>query len=397
MTQAETVSSVDLDEIFNTLDVETVKDFKEVITGFRDSYEGVTKQANEGAQVLQPASLHIAPRLRGAQPQSREPRIARSSNAASLSALLAERRDDLSELVAMHRVHWARSGASARRSLTRSTSCPISCARRTRPSSISARRSTMSTRSLRPRCLSPTGSGLSSGEFRAAAADAVPTIRDLDAIVRRPGDANDLVELTRLQVPLAKAGVGTGAPNCGEPHLQQTTTRPRPTRTSRRGLSARPTARLRTRTRSSRPCAPIRLSWSAGSTASRPRGSSTPPARSGASTPRSTRFHSRQRPPRPAGPDRPGDGRSRARALSASITTSAARARPSAIRATTRRRSRTAERSIATRSRCRWAHEEDRHHHRPPGLRRLRVRVLGLGRRGDRTPTSSRCSTHSGW
>ena len=54
MTQAETVSAVDLDEIFNTLDVETVKDFKEVITGFRDSYEGVTKQANEGSRYFNP-------------------------------------------------------------------------------------------------------------------------------------------------------------------------------------------------------------------------------------------------------------------------------------------------------------------------------------------------------
>ncbi|MDQ2676089.1 MAG: MlaD family protein, partial [Actinomycetota bacterium] len=54
MTQGETVSAVDLDQIFNTLDVETVKDFKEVITGFRDSYEGVTKQANEGARYFNP-------------------------------------------------------------------------------------------------------------------------------------------------------------------------------------------------------------------------------------------------------------------------------------------------------------------------------------------------------
>ena len=34
-------------------------------------------------------------------------------------------------------------------------------------------------------------------EFRVAARDAVPTIRDLDAIVGRRGRANDLVELTR--------------------------------------------------------------------------------------------------------------------------------------------------------------------------------------------------------
>ena len=52
-------------------------------------------------------------------------------------------------------------------------------------------------------------------EFRAAAADSVPTIRDLSEIVRRPGKSNDLVELTRSQVPLANAAVGSGLPDCG--------------------------------------------------------------------------------------------------------------------------------------------------------------------------------------
>ena len=57
--------------------------------------------------------------------------------------------------------------------------------------------------------------GRFSPTLRAASADAVPTIRDLDAILRRRGDANDLVELTRLQPALAKAAVGSGSPDCG--------------------------------------------------------------------------------------------------------------------------------------------------------------------------------------
>jgi phospholipid/cholesterol/gamma-HCH transport system substrate-binding protein len=52
-------------------------------------------------------------------------------------------------------------------------------------------------------------------EFRQAASDAVPTIRDLDRIVKRPGRNNDLIELTRLQVPLARAAIGTGFFPCG--------------------------------------------------------------------------------------------------------------------------------------------------------------------------------------
>ena len=53
-------------------------------------------------------------------------------------------------------------------------------------------------------------------KLRAAAADAVPTVTDLDAIIHKPGDANDLVELTRLQPALAEAGVGSGSPDCGK-------------------------------------------------------------------------------------------------------------------------------------------------------------------------------------
>ena len=53
-------------------------------------------------------------------------------------------------------------------------------------------------------------------EFRAASAGAVPTIRDLEQVIRRPGRANDLVELTRLAVPLSKAALGNGRPDCGQ-------------------------------------------------------------------------------------------------------------------------------------------------------------------------------------
>ncbi|HET8945756.1 MAG TPA: hypothetical protein VFQ07_02135, partial [Candidatus Polarisedimenticolia bacterium] len=44
--------------------------------------------------------------------------------------------------------------------------------------------------------------------LRGFATDAVPTVRRLDAVVRRPGADNDLVELTRLQPRLAKIAVG---------------------------------------------------------------------------------------------------------------------------------------------------------------------------------------------
>jgi phospholipid/cholesterol/gamma-HCH transport system substrate-binding protein len=45
-------------------------------------------------------------------------------------------------------------------------------------------------------------------ELRRAARDLVPTVRDLDRIVKHRGRDNDLVDLTRLQVPLAEIAVG---------------------------------------------------------------------------------------------------------------------------------------------------------------------------------------------
>ena len=52
--------------------------------------------------------------------------------------------------------------------------------------------------------------------FRRAAAGAVPTITDLEQTIRRPGAQNDLVELTRDAVPLARAAIGSGSPDCGQ-------------------------------------------------------------------------------------------------------------------------------------------------------------------------------------
>ena len=49
LTQEETVAEVDIDQLFNTLDRKTVKDFKRVIQGFARAYEGVAPSAPTGA------------------------------------------------------------------------------------------------------------------------------------------------------------------------------------------------------------------------------------------------------------------------------------------------------------------------------------------------------------
>ena len=54
MDQSQTVSEVDLDQVFNTLDDRTVANLKKVIRGFEISYDGVGEQANRGFHYLNP-------------------------------------------------------------------------------------------------------------------------------------------------------------------------------------------------------------------------------------------------------------------------------------------------------------------------------------------------------
>ena len=214
MSQAETVSAVDLDELFNTLDTQTVKDFKRVIKGFRDSYEGVAAQANRGFRYANPF-LSTSRRVFGELTRDTRAFEQLLVDTAQLSGALAERRSDISALVGNANRALGAIG-SERQALARAISLLPDFMRQANTTFVNLR-STLT--DLDPLILAsiPVAERLRPffAEFRAAAADAVPTIRDLSEIVRQSGANNDLVELTRLQVPLARAGVGSGAPECG--------------------------------------------------------------------------------------------------------------------------------------------------------------------------------------
>lgn len=219
MDQSTTVSAVDLDQIFNTLDTETVNDFKRVITGFRDSYGStsnmkIERKANKGLRYLNPF-LSTSRRVFGQLNRDTSAFESLIVDTASLSGLLAERREDLTALIRNASLALGAIGRE-RASLASAINQLPGFMRQANTTFVNLRTALDDLDPLvaasRPvaRKLSPFFR-----EFRAAAADAVPTIRDLDAIVSRPGKANDLIELTRLQVPLARTAVGSGAPNCG--------------------------------------------------------------------------------------------------------------------------------------------------------------------------------------
>jgi phospholipid/cholesterol/gamma-HCH transport system substrate-binding protein len=214
LSQEETVSAVDLDQVFNTLDPDTIKDFKHVIQGLEQSYDGIGPQANRGLKYLNPflsTSRRVFAELNSDQ-RALENLIVDTSQ---LSGALAERAPDVSALVGnlnrmMNAIGDRRERLAAAISLLpdflRNANTTFVNLRATLddldPLVAAAR---PAARELRPFLT----------QLRTAASDAVPTISDLDAIVTRSGADNDLVELTRLQPLLANAGIGSGPPDCG--------------------------------------------------------------------------------------------------------------------------------------------------------------------------------------
>ena len=74
ITQADTTSEVDLDELFNTLDKPTVTHLQEVIKGFARAYDGVGRQGKPRLLLPEPVPLHLAAGLRRAQLRPGQPR-----------------------------------------------------------------------------------------------------------------------------------------------------------------------------------------------------------------------------------------------------------------------------------------------------------------------------------
>ena len=214
LSEAETVSAVDLDQLFNTLSPATIKDFKHVIQGFELSYDGVGEQANRGLKYLNPflsTSRRVFAELNSDQ-TAFENLIVDTSQ---LSGALAARAPDVSALVGnLNRMMNAI--GDRRERLAQSIALLPDFLRNANTTFVNLRAalddvdplvsaSKPAARQLRPFL----------AQLRSAAADAVPTVRDLDAIVERPGEANDLVELTRIQPQLADKAIGSGAPDCG--------------------------------------------------------------------------------------------------------------------------------------------------------------------------------------
>jgi phospholipid/cholesterol/gamma-HCH transport system substrate-binding protein len=211
---SETVSEVDLDQVFNTLDPETVEDFKHVIQGFERSYDGVGPQANRGFRYLNPF-LSTSRRVFGELNLDQRALERLLVDTSQLSGALAARSPDISALIGNADQMMGAIGRQ-RAALAEGISQFPGFMREANTTFVNLR-STLDDLDPLVDASKPVAVRLRPffRNLRAAAADAVPTIRDLDRIVLHRGADNDLVDLTRLQVPLRRRAIGTGAPDCG--------------------------------------------------------------------------------------------------------------------------------------------------------------------------------------
>lgn len=205
--QTDTTSEVDLDELFATLDEPTVDSLKKVIKGFARSYDGVGLQANRGFYYLNPF-LSTSRRVFGELNSDQRALESLIVDSASLTEALASRSPDIEQLVGNLN---GMMGALGRREteLASSVGQLPDFMRQFNTTAVNLRAALDDVDPLvtasRPvaRKLQPFARNL-----RGFARDSVPTIKGLDGIVRRGGAANDLIELTELQNPLAEIGVG---------------------------------------------------------------------------------------------------------------------------------------------------------------------------------------------
>ncbi len=212
--QSETVSTVDLDQLFNTLSPKTIKDFKHVIQGFEASYEGVGLKANKGLKYLNPF-LSTSRRLFSELTYDEQAFRSLIVDTSKLSGALAEQAPELSALVGnLNRMMNALGDRKQR--LAAAISQLPSFMRSANTTFVNLRAALDDVTPL-IETSKPVAIKLRPflAELRAAASDAVPTIEDLDAIVRRPGAANDLVDLNLIQPKLTARAVGSGTPDCG--------------------------------------------------------------------------------------------------------------------------------------------------------------------------------------
>jgi phospholipid/cholesterol/gamma-HCH transport system substrate-binding protein len=202
ITADKTTTSVDLDELFNTLDPPTRKALQEFFKGQAKSLEGKGAMQNVAFQYLNPAlstSRRLFNELNRDTP-SLERFVTQSSR---LVTTLASRRNDLSALIQNLDTTMGAIG-SQKQALSDSLGRLPAFMRRSNTTFVNLRAALNDVDPL-VNASKPVARRLNPflDQLQPFLHDLKPTVADLRSIVRRPGAANDLTELTRSFGPLA--------------------------------------------------------------------------------------------------------------------------------------------------------------------------------------------------
>jgi phospholipid/cholesterol/gamma-HCH transport system substrate-binding protein len=205
--QRYTTTAVDLDELFNLFDPETRKGLQNVIQGFATTYSGRAKEANAGIVYLNPAlaaSSRLFRELLYDKPELRK----FVNQSADLVSDITERRDDLAGLISNLNATTGALG-NQRDALADAIARLPGFMRRANTTFVNLRATLDDLRPLVEES-KPVAKKLRPflAELRPLARNARPTIRDLSRLIRRSGANNDLVELTRTNVPVRDIAVG---------------------------------------------------------------------------------------------------------------------------------------------------------------------------------------------
>jgi phospholipid/cholesterol/gamma-HCH transport system substrate-binding protein len=201
-----TTTEVDLDQLFNTLDGPTRKGLQDVIQGSASEYVGRGKQIQRAIAYLNPAVASSSMLFRELNRNT-----GNFTNfivkTGGLVTSLASRSSDLSGLVA-HLSTTTQALAAQHVALGQSLQKLPPFMRLANTTFVNLRNALDDLTPL-VNASKPVAPKLQKllEQLKPLAEQSVPTVRDLANIISRPGSNNDLIELTKLGVPLANATV----------------------------------------------------------------------------------------------------------------------------------------------------------------------------------------------
>jgi phospholipid/cholesterol/gamma-HCH transport system substrate-binding protein len=203
LTAQSTNPIVDLDQVFNALDPKTLKGLQDVVQGSATQYAGVAKQANQALRYFNP-TLSATARLANELDRDTSAFTNFVVQTSSVVTAVAERQTDLTNLVSNTSTTAGAIGAE-NAAFDQSLQQLAPTLRRANTTFVNLR-ATLADLDTLVAASKPATKRLAPflAALRPLVSDAVPTVADLRSLIRKPGAANDLIEVLQRLPKLAR-------------------------------------------------------------------------------------------------------------------------------------------------------------------------------------------------